>query len=423
MSDRLLGAARLVKKNFSAGTNRTRDLRISTGSIQLDVALGGGLPVGRNTLFWGEKSGGKSTATLRAIATNQDLCNRCLRPAKNVQAVEPPPDVLEEDPDARWSAVGECNCVAEGVVVPTIPPKEKNEKAKDYNERILKWREDLNKNSYQEFVCAYVDPEDAYDKTWATEVGVDDRRLYYVRPESGEDASDIITILFESGAVDLIAIDSLAHFTPTKEIAEGATEWQQGLQARIVNKGVRAWVAMNARNKNRSIYTTSIWVNQVRMKIGVQFGSPETKPAGRGQDFAIHVEAKFKASKVKEAVTETYGSKDKGEVNIFPTTEEFKFKITKNKTAATRGIESSYVQTMRSTEAVPAGTVLEDDWIFKNAMKYFMTEHEKPGKEGKYEIAGQRFKTQAALKEAIIGKGELAPVVRAALIKELAGAR
>ena len=421
MADRLAATAKLVKKNFNAGTNRTRDNRISTGSLQLDAALGGGLPVGRNTLFWGEKSGGKSTASARAVATNQNLCRRCLRPASNVEVVPPSEEALKEDPDARWSSVGECNCVAEGLVEVKPPPKEPKEKPKDYAQRILDWREELKKNSYEEYICAWVDPEDAYDATWAKQVGVDDRRLYYVRPATGEEASDIVEVLVESGAVDLLVVDSLAHFTPRKEIEEGAEEWQQGLQARIVNKGIRAWVSMNARNKNMGIYTTCIWINQVRMKIGVMFGSPEVKPSGKGQDFAIHAEVKFKASKV-EAVTEQYGNKE--EKNVFPVKETIRFKITKNRTAATRGVEGSFDQTMRATEAVPAGTVLEDDWVFKQAMKYLVTERKKPPKgEGKYEIAGEHFKTQVALKAAINGDGELAQVVRTAIMKELAGAR
>jgi RecA/RadA recombinase len=422
MANRLAGAARLIKKDFNAGNNRTRDLRISTGSMQLDAALGGGLPHGRNTLFWGEKSGGKSTSATRTIAVNQDLCRRCLRPAKNVEAVPPTDEELAEDPDARWSAVGECNCVEQGISKPPTPPKEPKEKAKDYKDRILQWREDLQKNSYEEFICAWVDPEDAYAKEWATQVGVDDRRLYYVRPTTGEEASDIVEVLVESGAVDLAVIDSLAHFTPRKEIEEGAEEWQQGLQARIVNKGIRAWVSMNARNKNQGIYTSMIWINQVRMKIGVMFGDPSVKPAGKGQDFAIHAEVKFLAGKV-EAIVEQYGSKD--EKNTFPTIEKVHGKITKNRTAATRGVEFYYEQTMRATTSVPAGTVLEDDFIFKNAMKYLVTEHKKPpkGEKGKYEIGGMFFTSQVLLKAAITGDDDLALVVKTAIMQELAQAR
>lgn len=422
MTDRLAGAAKLIKKDFNAGNNRTRDRRISTGSLQLDAALGGGLPHGRNTLFWGEKSGGKSTAAARTIATNQNLCRRCLRPANNVEAVPPSDEALAEDPHARWSSVGECNCVEQGIVTVTTPPKEPKEKAKDYKDRILKWREDLKKNSYEEFICAWVDPEDAYDKTWAIQVGIDDRRLYYVRPTTGEEASDIVEVLVESGAVDLMVVDSLAHFTPRKEIEEGAEEWQQGLQARIVNKGIRAWVSMNARNKNQGVYCSQIWINQVRLKIGVMFGDPSVKPAGKGQDFAIHAEIRFLASKV-EAVSEQYGNKD--EKNVFPTVEKIHGKVTKNRTAATRGVEFYFEQTMRATSSVPAGTVLEDDWLFKQAMKYLVTEHKKPpkGKKGKYEIGGQFFSSQVALKAAITGESDLATVVKTAIMQELAQAR
>jgi len=421
--DRLLGVARAIKKNHNAGTNRTRDNRISTGSIILDVALGGGLPVGRNVQFWGEKSGGKTTAALRAIATNQNLCRRCLRQAKKIKAISPTKEELEQDENARWHTTGKCDCYAKGLVkdIPA-PPKNKGEKPKEYKERVLAWRENLKKNSYEEFICSFVDPEDAYDVGWATQLGVDDRRLFFVRPENGQEACDIVEFLIESGAVDLLVVDSLAHFTPREEITEGAEQWQQGLQARIVNKGIRAWVAMNAKNKNNKIYCTQIWTNQSRMKIGVMFGSPETKPAGKGQDFAIHSEVKFLASKV-ESVSEQYGAKS--EQNVFPVKEIFHIKVPKNKTGSTRGTEWFFEQTMRGTSDVPAGTLLEDDWIFKQAMKYLVTEHAKPpkGADGKYEIGGKYYKTQVALKMAITSDNEMAAVVRSAIIRELMSAR
>jgi len=430
MGDRAIGASKLIKKNFNAGTNRTRDLRLTTGSIVLDAGLGGGFPHGRNIMLWGEKSGGKSTTAARIVAKNQNLCRRCLRPAQNLEVIPPTPEQLEEDSDARWHAEAFCDCVKEGkTVLPVILPERKkdskgkfSESAKDYKIRVEKWKDELNENSYEEFIAAWIDPEDAYDPVWAGEVGVDDRRLYYVRPENGEEASDIIQLIMESGMFDIVIVDSLAHFTPRTEIEEGAEKWQQGLQARLVNKGIRGWVSMGARNKNKGIMTSMIWVNQARLKIGVMFGDPSTKPGGKGQDFAIHAEVKFLSSKV-EAVTEAYGSKE--EKNIFPVKETIHFKITKNRTAPTRGFEGIFAQTMRSTDNVPAGTVMEDDFIFKNAMKYLVKEHKdaKPKDGGKYEIAGERFASQAALKMAVTNDPDLAPLVRTAILKELAQAR
>lgn len=421
MGDRLLEVAKNIKKNFNAGTNRTRDNRISTGSIALDVALGGGLPVGRNVLFWGEKSGGKTTTALRAIATNQNLCRRCLRPAKDIEVVPPSAEVLKADPDGdhRWSAKGKCDCVKSGLVKATPPPKESKEAPTKYKERVMEWREKINSNSYEEFVCAFVDPEDAYEVSWAEQVGVDDRRLYYVRPDNGQEASDIVQALVESGAVDLVVVDSLANFTPREEIEEGAEKWQQGLQARILNKAIRGWVSMSAKNKNRNLFVTQIWTNQRREKIGVMFGDPSVKPGGHGQDFAIHAEIKFLSSKV-DAVSEQYGTKD--EKNVFPVVEHIRFKVTKNRTAATRGIEGSFRQTMRATDAVPAGKVLEDDWIFKQASKYLVTERAEGKSKKIYEVAGQEFPSMSALKDGIT-QGELGRVVREAILKELAAAR
>jgi RecA/RadA recombinase len=344
-----------------------------------------------------------------------------LRPAKNVEAVPPSAEVLKADPDGdhRWSAKGKCNCVKAGLVKVAPPPKESKEAPTKYKERVMAWREKLEANSYEEYICAFVDPEDAYESGWAEQVGIDDRRLYYVRPDNGQEASDIVQALVESGVVDLLVVDSLANFTPREEIEEGAEKWQQGLQARILNKAIRGWVSMSAKNKNRNVFITQIWVNQKREKIGVLFGDPSVKPGGHGQDFAIHAEINFKASKV-EAVSEKYGGEK--EKNVFPVTEQIRFKVTKNRTAATKGVEGSFRQTMRATDAVPAGTVLEADWVLKQATKYLITEKSLSKSKKVYEVAGQEFPTMSALKDGIT-QGELGQVVREAILKELASAR
>jgi len=426
MGSRTDAAAKLIGDRFgrrvigSARTMSTRDKRLSSGSLALDYALGGGIPVGRAILFWGEKSGGKTTAALRTAAVNQNFCRNCLRPASNVEAVPPTKAELEEDPHARWSAVGQCKCFEEGLHVPPIPKREQKEKAKDYTDRIEKWREELRENSYEEFVVAFVDPEDAFHADWAEELGLDTRRVLYVRPVTGEEAVDAVHTIITVADVDLLIVDSLAHFTPRKEYETNAEEWQQGLQARVVNKGIRKFVGGAVMHKRQSTTdgVTQIWTNQTRLNIAQKFGDPTVKPGGKGQEFAVHIEIRFLASKV-EAVEEKYGS-DK-ETTTIPTKETVGFKVTKNKTAATLGVRESFDQTMRGVEGVPGGTVLEDDFLFKLVMKHLVVE-EKKEKEP-YVLGETRFRTQALLKETLRTDLDLRTACRGLVLKKMMEAR
>lgn len=428
MGNRTAEAASLIAKRFgrkvigSGHSTPTQDRRLSSGSLALDYALGGGVPVGRAILFWGDKSGGKTTAAIRIAAVNHNLCRNCLRPAKNIEVIPPTKEELAEDPDARWSAVGECTCFAEGLFVPEPPHKQTNEKAKDFTARYTQWREALTKNSYEEFVVAWVDPEDAFHKDWAEDVGLDTRRLLYVRPATGEEAVDIVHTIITVGDVDLLVVDSLAHFTPRAEYEASADDWQQGLQARIVNKGVRKFIGGGVIHKRQSdtAGTTQIWMNQTRLNIACKFGDPTVKPGGKGQEFAVHVEIRFMPSKV-EAVEEKYGS-DK-ETTTIPQVERVNLKVTKNKTASTFGVHETYKQAMRGNEGVPAGTVLEDEHLFKLVMTHLVVEDKKKNPKEPYGLGEQRFRTQAMLKAALREDLELRAACRGLVLKRMLEAR
>jgi len=428
MGNRTAEAASLIAKRFGrkvVGSGRsmpTRDRRISSGSLALDDALGGGLPVGRVILFWGDKSGGKTTSAIRTGAIGQNLCRNCLRPAKDVTAVEPTKEELVEDPDARWSAVGGCTCFSEGLFAPEPPHKQTGEKAKEFTDRYTKWREVLTENSYGEFVVAWVDPEDAFHTDWAEEVGLDTRRLLYVRPATGEEAVDVVHTIITVADVDLLVVDSLAHFTPRTEYEASADEWQQGLMARIVNKGIRKFVGAGVVHKRQSDTdgTTQIWMNQTRLNIACKFGDPTVKPGGKGQEFAVHVEIRFMPSKV-EAVEEKYGSEK--ETTTIPIKEEVRFKVTKNKTASTLGVQESFKQAMRGNKEVRAGSVLEDEHFFKLVMTHLVVEDKKKYPKEPYGLGELRFRTQAMLKTALREDLELRAACRALVLKKMLSAR
>ncbi len=128
--------------------------------------------------------------------------------------------------------------------------------------------------------CAYIDAEHAMDPVYAAAIGVDIDDLLISQPDTGEQALEITDMLIRSGALDVIVIDSVAALTPKAEIEGDMGDSHVGLQARLMSQALRKITA----NLNRS-NTVCIFINQLREKIGVMFGSPETTPGGRALKF------------------------------------------------------------------------------------------------------------------------------------------
>jgi recombination protein RecA len=129
-------------------------------------------------------------------------------------------------------------------------------------------------------VCAYIDAEHAMDPAYAAAIGVDIDELYISQPDTGEQALEITDMLIRSGALDVVVIDSVAALTPRAEIEGDMGDTHVGLQARLMSQALRKLTA----NLNKS-KTVCVFINQLREKIGVMFGSPETTPGGRALKF------------------------------------------------------------------------------------------------------------------------------------------
>ena len=129
-------------------------------------------------------------------------------------------------------------------------------------------------------ICAYVDAEHAMDPVYAKAIGVDIDQLLISQPDTGEQALEIADMLIRSGALDVVVIDSVAALTPRAEIEGDMGDSHVGLQARLMSQALRKLTA----NLNKS-NTICIFINQLREKIGVMFGSPETTPGGRALKF------------------------------------------------------------------------------------------------------------------------------------------
>jgi len=178
---------------------------ISTGSLSLDIALGGvGIPRGRVAELFGPEASGKTTLALHVIANAQ-------------------------------RAGG---------------------------------------------VAAFIDAEHAMDPTWAKRLGVDVSSLLISQPDNGEQALNIAEMLIRSNSVDVIVVDSVAALTPRAEIEGEMGDSQVALQARLMSQAMRKLTAIIGKSR-----TALVFINQIRMKIGVMFGNPETTPGGRALKF------------------------------------------------------------------------------------------------------------------------------------------
>jgi len=129
-------------------------------------------------------------------------------------------------------------------------------------------------------IAAFIDAEHALDPTWAKKLGVDLETLLVSQPGHGEEAMQITEMLIKSNAVDIIVIDSVAALVPKKELDGEIGDSHVGLQARLMSQSLRKLTAAIARSR-----TTVIFINQIREKIGVMFGSPETTSGGRALKF------------------------------------------------------------------------------------------------------------------------------------------
>ncbi|HYA45128.1 MAG TPA: recombinase RecA [Acidimicrobiales bacterium] len=129
-------------------------------------------------------------------------------------------------------------------------------------------------------ICAYIDAEHAMDPNYAKAIGVNIDDLLISQPDTGEQALEITDMLVRSGALDVVVIDSVAALTPRAEIEGEMGDAHVGLQARLMSQALRKLTANLARSK-----TIAIFINQLREKVGIMFGSPEVTPGGRALKF------------------------------------------------------------------------------------------------------------------------------------------
>ena len=165
-------------------------------------------------------------------------------------------------------------------------------------------------------IAAFIDAEHALDPSYAARLGVDIESLLVSQPDTGEQALEITDMLVRSGAVDMIVVDSVAALTPKAEIEGDMGDSHVGLQARLMSQALRKLSGTLSKSR-----TSAVFINQIREKVGVTFGSPETQPGGRALKFYSSVRLDVRRIESLKEGSEAVGNR-------------VRVKVVKNKLAA-----------------------------------------------------------------------------------------
>lgn len=301
--------------------------RIPSGVFPLDFALEGGWAVGGVHTLTGHKSSCKTTMLYKTIGEAQKMCANC------------------------WTYFDRCNC-----------------------------------KSPREPVCAFIDVEGAIDPPWANRF-FDLDKVLISTPEYAEQSLSIGEALLRSGKCDIVVLDSLAFLTPAKEIEEAIEKDLMGTQARILGKGVRKFTAaLNAAMAETGKRPTVFFTNQIRMKLGVMFGNPETTPGGLAPGFMAWTEVRMKGAK--------YKMDDVGERPLYA---DFGFSLDKSK-ASTAKVSYEFRMMLSDAESKTLGDFYDEDFILAHAeRKGFVT-----GGGTSWKCLGEQFGKKSEIEKRLV---------------------
>ena len=247
--------------------------------------------------------------------------------------------------------------------------------------------------------CAFIDAEHALDPIYAQNLGVDIENLLVSQPDTGEQALEICDMVVRSGAVDVVVIDSVAALTPKAEIEGDMGDHHVGLQARLMSQALRK-MAGNIKNSN----TLVIFINQIRMKIGVMFGSPETTTGGNALKFYASVRLDIRRIGAIKEGDEIVGNETRVKViknKVAPPFKQTEFQIMYGKGIYRMGEVVDMGVQLGLVDKAGAWYSYKGDKIGqgkKNACEY-MTEHAALGEEIEGIIRAKLLNDQSAVVE------------------------
>jgi len=261
-----------------------KGIRLKTGIFELDVKIGGGWVKGRVHVLKGEFSTGKTYVCTKTISSAQRHCRVCNTPFTSI--------------DQKVYNVGTGELVQSQTITDMEEPLygyrlteediDNELEDKDFKAEYTYYGCECGEN--KPHVCAFIDAEGTYHPTWAEDQGVINDALHIVQTEFAEQAIDVIEALARSGMVDLFVVDSVPALTPSKEIEDSAEDQHVGTHARLMNRFMRVLQsAINSLGMGVEQKPVFLLVNQLRQKVGVMFGNPETSPGGKGIDFAASI--------------------------------------------------------------------------------------------------------------------------------------
>lgn len=324
--------------------------RIPTGIFALDACTRGGIPVGRTTQFFGEPSSAKTTLCLKIVAKAQKTCRICIRP---------------EEEHVGKKLAGE------------------------------------EKHEFTPMLCLWEELESTLDPDWATKMGVDMSKLELTHPENAEQGANILEMFLQSEDGDLVVVDSLAHMTPSEELANPMENLQVGAMARLLNKMFRGETALMNRRKKSGYGPTVLVINQVREKIGILYGNPETRPGGKGQMFASSLELRMSPGKPFYEGANGPIKTNPGE-GATPLFVEVNFNVKKSKVSIAR-VEGTFMLQLRKYGDKNVGDTNDQDQVFFYAKKYKLIDN--PSK-GKWTCLGIEEGTEEKLQDKIVDSGK-----------------
>jgi len=319
--------------------------RVSTSLYGLDVALNGGIPLGRMTLVYGDAKGGKTTLLLRCLANAQRRCGNCNRVAVFGPGEIDLPDLKTgEIKKIKTQVIQSCKC-----------------------------------GNPRDVICLWVDAEGVWLTDWAEKLGVWSEKVILMRPSYGEQGYDVMMSFAESGAIDIIVLDSLAQMTPADEVSGGMEEQTQALAARVNNRFIRKIISLMNLGFQRNKQFTLWAVNQYREKVGVVFGSNKVLPGGKGQLFSSSVDIEMTPATI---------SLDDGGESIMGL---FRWRVTKNKMGPPGG-KGEFRQWMMDTDVFKTGDLQEHEYVIGKAVELGEISHPNAMM---YDIDGRSFRGES----------------------------